>query len=208
MGVRNTTLHRKPSHWMGACTPHTPATCGSLNLPAPLGPNTVPSWLGGPQPVSGNCPQGWCREEGRCEGEGPASAVTSTFDQVLLLWPLPQGLVPGPPCPGGSLGVFLLPRPGSGPQPRDPMKPNKLPKHSLSPFLEVTKDPTPYTTLVTSRPQQNQQLTWAWAGALHHTLPLGSGPPASARRPSSASPAPTRTGLTQRHLPGLSHHFK
>lgn len=26
--------------------------------PALLGPDTVPSWLGGPEPVSGNCPQG------------------------------------------------------------------------------------------------------------------------------------------------------
>lgn len=67
----------------------------------------IPSWLGGPEPDSGNCPQGWCREEGRCRGEGPALAVTSTFDQVLLLWPLPQGFVPGPPCPGGHLGPGL-----------------------------------------------------------------------------------------------------
>lgn len=99
---------------MGTCTPYTPATCGSLNLSAPLGPNTVPSWLGGPQPVSGNCPQGWCREEGRCEGEGPASAVTSTFDQVLLLWPLPQGLVPGPPALGVLWVPFCCPGQGQG----------------------------------------------------------------------------------------------
>lgn len=82
------------------------------------------------------------------------------------------------------------------------MKPNKLPKHSLSPFLEVTRNPTPYTTLVTSRAKQNEQLTWAWAGALHYTLPLGSGLPASARRPSS----PTHTGLTH-HLPSLARPF-
>lgn len=88
----------------GGPAPHTPAMCGSPDLPAPLGPDTVPSWLGGPEPVSGNCPEGWCREEGRCRGEGPALAVTSTFDQVL---PLPQGLVSGPPCPGGHLGPGL-----------------------------------------------------------------------------------------------------
>lgn len=92
---------------MGACTPPNLRPVGPLDLPAPLGPDTVPSWLGGPEPVSGNCPQEWCREEGRCRGEGPASAVTSTFDQVLLLWPLPKGLVPGPPLPWGSLGPGL-----------------------------------------------------------------------------------------------------
>lgn len=48
----------------GAHTPPHPKTCGSPNLPALLGPNTVPSWLGGPEPVSGNCPQGWHRKEG------------------------------------------------------------------------------------------------------------------------------------------------
>lgn len=57
LGVRNTTLHRKPSHWMGA-TPHMPTNCRTPDLPAPLGPDTVPSWLGGPEPVSGNCPPG------------------------------------------------------------------------------------------------------------------------------------------------------
>ena len=83
LGVRNTTLHRKPSHWMGGLhPPHTPATGGSPDLPAPLGPDTVPSWLGGPGPVSGNCPRG------RCRGAGPA-------------------LEPGPPCPGGHLGPGL-----------------------------------------------------------------------------------------------------
>lgn len=91
----------------GGPAPPTPATRRSPDLPAPLGPSTVPSWLGGPEPDSGNCPRGWCREEGRCRGEGPALAVTSTFDQVLLLWPLPQGFVPGPPCPGGHLGPGL-----------------------------------------------------------------------------------------------------
>lgn len=43
--------------------------------------------------------------------------------------------MPGPPALGvirgrGSLGAFLPPRPGLGPRPRDPMKPNKLPKLS------------------------------------------------------------------------------
>lgn len=45
--------------------------------------------------------------------------------------------MPGHPPPAlgviwgrSSLGAFLLPRPGLGPQPRDPMKPNKLPKLS------------------------------------------------------------------------------
>lgn len=32
----------------GPVPPHIPATCGSPDLPAPLGPDTVPSWLGGP----------------------------------------------------------------------------------------------------------------------------------------------------------------
>lgn len=91
----------------GGATPPTPATCRSPDLPAPLGPDTVPSWLGGPEPVSGNCPQEWRREEGRCRGEGPASAVTSTFDQVLLLWPLTQDLVPEP-LPWGSSGTGAL----------------------------------------------------------------------------------------------------
>lgn len=59
-------------------------------------------------------PQGWCREEGRCEGEGPASAVTSTFDQVLLLWPLPQGLVPRPPALGVLWVPFCCPGQGQG----------------------------------------------------------------------------------------------
>lgn len=39
-------------------------TVGTPDLPAPLGPDTVPSWLGGPEPVSGNCPQERCREQG------------------------------------------------------------------------------------------------------------------------------------------------
>lgn len=97
--------------------PPTPATCGSPDSPAPLGPNTVPSWLGGPEPVSGNRPQGWCRKEGKYRGEGLASAVTSTLDQALLLWPPPQGLVPGcpHPCPGGPLGPGLSGCPPAAP---------------------------------------------------------------------------------------------
>lgn len=154
----------------GGCTP-TPATCGSPNLPAPLGPHTVPSWLGGPEPVSGNCPPWRCKEEGRCRGEGPALAVTSTFDQVLLLWPLPRDLVPGPPTLGviwgwGSLSAFLLPWPWLGPWPRDPMKPNKLPKHSLSPFLEVTRGSRPSRDPGDLTFPAQWQLAWAQAGML------------------------------------------
>lgn len=101
----------------GSLHPPTPATCGSPDSPAPLGPNTVPSWLGGPEPVSGNRPQGWCRKEGKYRGEGLASAVTSTLDQALLLWPPPQGLVPGcpHPCPGGPLGPGLSGCPPAAP---------------------------------------------------------------------------------------------
>lgn len=56
---RNTTLHRKPSHWRGAEPPNSSATCGSLLTSLPhCRAHTVPSWLGGPEPVSGNCPRG------------------------------------------------------------------------------------------------------------------------------------------------------
>lgn len=41
----------------GPAAPHLQPV-GPPSSPALLGPNTVPSWLGGPEPVSGNCPQG------------------------------------------------------------------------------------------------------------------------------------------------------
>lgn len=65
------TLHCTESlHTGWGATPHIPTTCRSPDLPAPLGPDTVPNWLGGPEPVSGNCPQEWCREEGEVQGRG------------------------------------------------------------------------------------------------------------------------------------------
>lgn len=103
---------------MGGLHPRQTCHLWVPRLTCPAGADTVPSWLGGPLPVSGNRPQGWRREEGRGQGEGPASAATSTLDQVLPLRPLPQGFVPDP-RPGvtqgqGSLGAFLLPGQGWG----------------------------------------------------------------------------------------------
>lgn len=109
------TLHCTESlHTGWGATPHMPTTRRSPDLPAPLGPDTVPNWLGGPEPVSGNCPQERCREEGEVQREGLTSGVTSTFDHVLLLWPLSPRPSSWTPYPGGywswgSLGAFLLP---------------------------------------------------------------------------------------------------
>lgn len=138
---RSGTLHCTESlHTGWGLHPTCLQTVGPPDLPAPLGPDTVPSWLGGPEPVSGNCPlrSGAGRES---RGKGPTSGVTSTFDQVLLLWPLSPRPSSWTPYPGGywsrgSLGAFLLPQPRLEPWPGEPMKPNKLvsclPKHSLS----------------------------------------------------------------------------
>lgn len=183
---------------------HPPHTC---NLwvprlkPAPLGPDTVPSWLGGPEPVSGNRAQGRCRKEGKYRGEGLASAVTGSFDGALLLWALPRGLVPGhPPHPppwgpsgARTLGAFLPPRPGLRPQPRDPMKPNKLPK--LSPqaqpltFLEVPGGSNP------SHKPGDFVLSAQGAFGLNLGWDQGHWPQSGVPGPSSASLAPTRAGL-------------
>lgn len=90
----------------GACTP---------TYLQPVGPPTyLPHWGLTLYPASwedhrlsqGTAPRGSAGRRG--EGEGPAAAVTSTSDQVLLLWPLPQGLVPGPPLPQGSSGAGVL----------------------------------------------------------------------------------------------------
>lgn len=145
------TLHCTESlHTGWGATPHIPTTCRCPDLPAPLGPDTVPNWLGGPEPVSGNCPQSGAGRRGRYRGEGPTSGVTSTFDQVLLLWPLSPRPSSWTPYPGGcksqgSLGAFLLPQPRLGPWSGEPMKPNKLvsciPKCSLSHFLKIIQCP-------------------------------------------------------------------
>lgn len=92
----------------GACTPHTHLQrVGPPTYPPHWGPTLYPAGWEDQGLSQGIAPQGRCREAGRCRGEGPALAVTSTFDQILLLCPLPLGLVPGPPCPGGHLGPGL-----------------------------------------------------------------------------------------------------
>lgn len=95
LGVRNTTLHRKPSHWMGA-TPHMPTNCRTPDLPAPLGPDTVPSWLEGPEPVSGNYPPGVVQGGGPGE-RGRPQVSPALLTKSCYCGPCLQGLVPGPP---------------------------------------------------------------------------------------------------------------
>lgn len=98
----------------------------------------------------GIAPRSGAERRGRYRGEGPTSGVTSTFDQVLLLWPLSPRPSSWTFYPGGyqswdSLGAFLLPQPRLGPWLGEPIKPNKLvsclPKCSLLPFLEVIQSP-------------------------------------------------------------------
>lgn len=100
LGARNTTLHRKPSHWMGGPAP--PACLQPVGPPPylPHGARHCAQLVGRTIACLRESPPGVAQGGGRCEGEGPASAVTSTFDHVLLLWPLPPGSVPEPPALG------------------------------------------------------------------------------------------------------------
>lgn len=72
-------------------------TIGPPDLPAPLGPDTVPSWLGGPEPVSGNCPQEWCREQGGPWERGRPQVSPALLTKSCYCGPCLQGRVPGPP---------------------------------------------------------------------------------------------------------------
>lgn len=65
--------------WGGLHPRHTPAMGGSPDLPAPLGPDTVPSWLGGPGPVSGNCPPGAVQGSREVQGRGASLSCHQHF---------------------------------------------------------------------------------------------------------------------------------
>lgn len=73
----------------GLHPPHTPATGGSPNLAAPLGPDTVPSQLGGPGPVSGNCPPGVVQGSGEVQGSGASLSCHQHLTKSYYCVPCP-----------------------------------------------------------------------------------------------------------------------
>lgn len=94
---RSGTLHCTGSlHTGWGLHPTRLQTVGPPDLPAPLGPDTVPSWLGGPEPVSGNCPPRSGAGRGT-RGKGRPQVSPALLTKSCYCGPCLQGLVPGPP---------------------------------------------------------------------------------------------------------------
>lgn len=130
-GIRNTTLHRQPSHWMGELYPTYLQAVGPLTYLSCCGLTLHLHGWEDQRLSQGIVPSSGVGRRGRYRGEGLTSGVTSTFDPVRLLWPLLPRTASWTPYSGGyqsrgSLDIFLLPKPELGSWLREPMKPNKL----------------------------------------------------------------------------------
>lgn len=96
----------------GPTSPDTPETCGSPDLTAPLGPNTVPSWLGGPEPVSGNFPRVGAGRRGCAWERGQPQLSPALLTRPCYYSPCPRAQCLGTPpptltLPWGHLGLGL-----------------------------------------------------------------------------------------------------
>lgn len=109
-GVRNTTLHRKPSHWRGAAPPTHLQPVGPSQPSCPTGVRHC-ARQAGRGTASLRESRRACRRQGGARG-GARSALTSTWDQVCPCGSCPRLSARGSPSHSrptqGSPGVGLL----------------------------------------------------------------------------------------------------